>query len=505
MKKYTIIAIIFALIMAGCSKDFLDKEPQGVLSTEGFYINAENAMQAVNCCYDASRDAWTFVFTLVAMGDIASDDAEKGGSNPSDFFEMQLLKDFQITPSNWIVRAFWANLYSGIYRCNILTDRVPDIDMDAALRDRIIGEAKFLRALFYFHLIRSYGGVPLITEILDPDDFVQPRATAGEVWAQIEQDLLEAIPALPSRLEQPVSDYGRATSSAAKALLVKTYIYQKKWQQAKDLAKEIIDSYEYALVDDFASIFTLEGEFCEESIFEINFATLPPYNVGSQYMELQLPRMFKKIEVGTTDTTAGVWAGWGFNCPTEDLVNEFEPGDMRLSATATFDKDSLCTYTNEETGKQYIEIADNRMSPTGMYSKKAYVPTNQRPQAIGQGGGNAGSNIRLIRYADVLLFYGEACMEQGENAEARWALKQVRNRAGLSDYPTDPDYADLREAIYHERRVELALEHHRYWDLVRTDRGFTLPAWDPVKNGLLPIPQLEIDISQGVIVQNPGY
>jgi hypothetical protein len=505
MKKFTIFLMILAMIAVSCKKDFLDKQPQGVLSTEGFYTNADNARQAVNACYEASRDAWSFVFTLPSMGDIRSDDAEKGGSNPADFFEMQLLKDGLITPSNYIVQAYWMNMYNGIYRCNIVTEKVPGIAMDLTLRNQYIGEAKFLRALYYFHLVRSYGGVPLITTILDPTDYIQPRASAEAVWSQIEQDLKDASTLLPGVNAQAVSDRGRATSGAAKALLVKTYSYEKKWTEAESLAREIMDSGEYSLVQDYASQFTYTGEWDNESIFEINFATLPPYNVGSQYMEVQLPRAFKKVEVGTTDTTAGQWSGWGFNCPTQNLVDEFEPGDSRLHASIIFNGDSLCTYNDATSGKNYIEIADNSQSPTLMHNHKSYVPTDLRPQAIGQGGGNAGVNIRILRYADVLLLYAEAAMENGKDGDAKAALKDVRNRAGLSDYPTDPKYADLREAVYHERRVELALEHNRYFDLVRWGRASTLPGWDPVKGGLLPIPQIEIDVSQGALTQNPGY
>ncbi len=502
MKKIFYLFTIISIV-SSCAKDFLDKPPQGSYSSENFYTTEANAILATNACYEATRDAWAHGFTDMAIGDVASDDAMKGGSNPSDFFEMQLLKDFNINPSNWIVRALWERMYVGIYRCNIVLEKVPAIEMSSELKNRMLGEAHFMRAYYYSYLVKVYGGVPLVIKLLTPSEYQTPRSTVEQVYAQMEKDLRQAIAYLPDNYGD--AEKGRATKGAAQSLLVKAYIFQEKWQQAEQLADSIITGGQYSLMPNFSDIFQQSGEHCRESIFEINFASIEGKNVGTQSMEVQLPRNFKRVLVGTNDTSKGEWSGWGFNCPTDNLVQEYEAGDIRLHATVMFHADSLCQYTDQTNGNSYIEVADCSQSPTLKHSKKVYVPHYERPQAFGIGSGQSGTNLRVIRYADVILWCAEAAMELGHDAKAREMLKMVRNRAGLSDYPSNPKYTDLREAVYHERRTEFAMEHHRYWDLVRWGRGNTMKNWREDRKGLLPIPQSEIDLSQGALQQNAGY
>ena len=277
---------------------------------------------------------------------------------------------------------------------------------------------------------------------------------------------------------------------AAKGMLAKVYMYQNNWVQVLRLTDEIIASGEYGLYNDYASLFTLDGENSNESVFEVQAATLPQGGGGSQYSEVQSPRA--PIPTG----------GWGFNSPSENLNSAYEPGDPRREATIIYAGENLGDGTSIPT------IVDNPR-----YNQKAYVRATDPRSPNGMG--DAGKNIRILRYADVLLMNAEAANQQGQLAKALANLRLIRTRARGTNTAILPDVTTtdpvaLRQAIWRERRIELAMEHDRFWDIVRQGRAGTIlraigKNFVDNKNEVFPIPQNRIDVSGGLITQNPGY
>lgn len=471
-----------------CSEDFLDKAPKAQLTESSFFQNQQQATQSVNAVYSYLRSFDVHVFSYIGITDIASDDAEKG-SVPGDAGFLQDINDFTFDANNGAPTGIWSGYFRGVFRANQAIENISAIEMDANLKNRLLGEARFLRAYFYFFLVRTYGGVPIIERPLNPDEYQQSRNTREEVYEFIKADLQFALDHLPLKSEYVPEDMGRATKGAAQAYLAKVNLFQNDFQGAYDNAVAVINSGEYSLYPDYLGIFREEGEHSSESIFEVSAVALEQGGGGHQYNEVQGIRGFPN-------------QGWGFNSPSDDLEAAYEEGDPRKEATIIFDGDTL------PSGE--IVVADPNMGDNAKFSKKAHIPV--RPPS---GYGNSGANIRLMRYADILLIAAEAANELGNSAEALMYLNQVRERArqGNPDVLPDvttTDQGELRMAIYHERRVELAMEQHRYFDLVRQGRAQEVFAnlginWIPGKHEVFPIPQSEIDVSGGVLEQNPGY
>jgi len=473
------------LIMAGCSS-FLDKKPMGVESSATFFKTKDQALEATTAVYDVT--AWRYSQEIFEwfLGDICSDDAEKGGENAADWSELQQLKEFHGTASNSISYYRWSEFYQGVYRANLVIQNVPTIAMDATLRDRLVAEAKYLRAWFYFQLVKTFGAVPLITTILTPDQYCQPKSTIEQCWAQIEKDLNEAAAVLPEKSAYGSSDAGRATRGSANALLAKASVFQAKWGQAQSSAAKVIDSKEYDLEKNYADIFTLKHQNGIESVYEIQHLYVPT----SAYGDLNEGQE-TSIYQGSRKSTG--FTGWGFDCPTLDFVKEFENNDLRLGATVVFNGDVIWENT------PWQQKADNSQSPTKMAARKYMLEY----QAVAPDISNSPANWRAIRFADVLLFHAEASNELGDATDALKSLNRVRGRANLPAVSvTDQD--SLRQAIWHERRVELGMEGQRFFDLVRQGRASKVLA----KNGFVkgqdeyfPLPQLELDVC-GKLKQN---
>jgi len=481
------ISVFLGAVLFSCD-DFLEKAPKGELTSENFFKDANQATQAVNAVYAHLRSFNVHVFSYIGVTDIASDDADKG-SVPGDSGFLQDINDFTFDANNTAVNGIWQGYYQGIFRANQVIINVPGIDMDEALKARLIGEARFLRAYFYFFLVRAYGDIPLIEAPLNPDEYNQARVSKDVIYSFIEEDLTYAAENLPTKSEYGAADLGRATSGAAKSYLAKVHLFQKEYQEAFDNATEVIESGEYALYPDYEAIFRREGEHSSESIFEVSTVALEQGGGSSQFNEVQGIR-------GNPNN------GWGFNSPSADLIASFEEGDPRLDATVINNGDTLST------GE--VVIADPNMGANARFSQKAWVP--ERPPI---NYGNSGANIRLFRYADLLLIAAETANELGNSTQALVYLNQVRARARQGNDGILPDISttnqtELREAIWHERRVELAMEQHRYFDLVRQERAQEVFAalginWTQGKHEVYPIPQSEIDISGGTLTQNPGY
>ena len=492
--KYSLWLFLSGLFLVTGCQDFLNKPLQGKLTQQNFPTTGDDALAATNAVYYTLRDA-NYHTGLFPILDIMSDDARKG-SNPSDQAStIGSYDNFSNTSTEESLSRWWSTLYQGIRRANVVIDKVPGITMDPALQKQYIGEAKFLRALFYFDLVRAWGGVPLVTGLNPPLDL--GRASQDEIYALIKQDLLDAIGVLPEKSQERASDYGRATKGAANSLLARVYLFLGDFPNVEKYCLEVIHSDEYALEPDFSDANSVKGEMGVESIFEIgalgNLEGIE--NGGDFYANAQAVR-------GTPNR------GWGFNRPTLDLMKAFEPGDPRLDKTVIFLGEVLDgVKIIGDVGTPDLTL-DNKGDTVEIecYNQKVWTPGVTVAASQGY-------DRRLIRYADVLLMAAEALNEDGNPTEARTYLNQVRARARQGNNSILPDITEnnkdaLRELILHERRVELALEGFRFWDLVRTGKADSVLGplgFKKGKNELLAIPQSEIDLSQGKIKQNPNW
>lgn len=391
-----------------------------------------------------------------------------------------------------------------IYQCNEILDDIEKSghkDDTEAIRNR--GEALFFRAWCYFNLVRAFGEVPLVTiKVVEASDANVPKTTAEKIYEQIDKDLTEAEECLPLRWD---SDYtGRLTWGAARSLHARTYMMRNDWDNMYTASTEVIKSGIYNLNTPVDKVFTVEGENCGESIFELQCeatdAMKEDASIGSQFCQVQGVR------------GAGEWdLGWGWHMATKLMGEAFEPGDPRRNATLLYFRRSTDEpITPENTNQPYGESPVS--TAMGAYfNKKAYTDPTLRRKYSRMG---FWVNIRLIRYPDVLLMAAEAANEKGLTGEAAGYLEQVRAhaRGTLADVLPKVESASqsvLRDAIRHERRVELALEPDRFYDLVRW--GIAKEVLQAAgknyqdKNALLPLPQTEIDKSNGVLVQNPDY
>ena len=510
MKKYiTPILSAFLLVTTISCEDYLERPPYGVLTVDNFYKTPAQLSQGLTDAYNYLGSA-DFETPLFVLGNIVTDDSEKGGSDVNDFAAAYELSRFQTVASNSVSLQLWAICYKGIFNSNIIIEEADALqDTNPELVNRIRAEAKFLRGLYYFNLATAFGGVPLVLSPLTPSEADAERASFDATWDQIEKDFSEAVSVLPLKSEYPASDLGRATSGAANVMLAKAQLMRQKYPEAESALEKVVSSNEYALVDDFGKIFTSSFENGVESVFEIQHKNTQSSG-GSEGTGVNRYSWSRKN------------GGWGFDCPTEDLKDEFEVGDPRLIYTFTFTGDIF------DAG----DVTDNTESPTGYHNRKVYLSTSERDNPIN----DQGYNIRYLRYADVLLLYAEVLNENGKAAEALTYLNMIRDRARDTS-PSDPrrtfqtvdivvnlpsiittDKDELRDLIWHERRVELALEYHRKFDLVRQQRyGDVMRAYSANHDSdkgllfndsyhdLIPVPAEEIDRSETAVGQNPGY
>lgn len=473
------------LILAGCQNSFLDVPPQGQQPSQQFWISADDAGKAVNAMYANLREWNNAAFAPIALESMASDDAEKG-SSPSDATFFNTYDNFTVTSTDGQLGGFWSGQYQTINLANQVLANIPAITMDEALKSRYLAEAKFIRAYAYFRLVRAFGDVPLRLSLAkDASEYNIARSPKAEVWAAIEKDLSEATGVLPQNYGS--GDLGRVTKGAALSLHAKVAMYQKKWADVKSLTDQVM-GMGYKLFPDYEQGFRVKNENNSESIFEIQCQRILGNAAASnsQYSQVQGVR-------------GSVGGGWGFNIPTASLVAEFETDDPRKDATIIFRGETT------PDGDIIPAAGDNPM-----YNQKSYVPFTTYISGYNEG---ADQNIRVIRYAEVLLMNAEANMELNNAAAALTSLNAVRARArgakiNILPNVTTTDQATLRKAIYHERRVELAMEFDRYFDVIRQGRGaevFGSKGFKAGKNEVWPIPQNEIDLSGGVLTQNQGY
>ncbi len=489
--------IIFALFtMFGCKK-VLDQKILGSYQASEFFTSDANATVAVNTAYtpllftDAGSNA------IWVLGDVASDDAIKGG-NPGDQADFLRIDEYNITPSNSAVEGVWRRYYDGIFKCNVVIDGLPESNtaVSADVRKTVVGQAKFLRAYYYFLLTNFYGKIPLHLKVETGEESQSPAMEQTAIYAQIETDLKDASDGLPATW--PNTDQGRATKGAAMALLAKAYLFEQKWDLAAQTAKAVEALGIYNLLPKYSDNFNQATKINDEAIFSVWHKTGASPFLGNNLNQWFAPRSIN---------------GYGFFYPTQSLVDNFE----KSSASDT--TDPRLDYSVARAGHPYFDVDfDPTWTTTGYLSKKQIQPLSEIPTNI-KGDGNL--NYEAIRFADILLVEAEALNEMGSSSDALIPLNKVRKRARES-YLNDPslpgyglqvpagllpditvtDQATLRDLIRKERRSELALEFQRFFDIMRYGEAYAtnalkdVPNFNYTNNRFFPIPQSERDTNK---------
>ena len=481
-----VIKLLLVVFMFSACDDFLTEDLKGTFSSDTFYQNDKQAIQAVNGCYNAIAFG-NFNNAIWVFGDVASNDAVKGG-NPGDQAEITYIEEFNVDANNGIINNYWSFAYEAIARANNVIAYVPDVPMEDELKNRLIGEAKFIRAYTYFNLANIFGKVPLkLLPQLTKEAIHVPLSDISAIYQQMEKDLLDAAMVLP--VTYSASETGRMTRGAALAMLGKINMYQQNWPLAIEHFHEVEALGIYDLLPDYAAVFMLENENSYESIIEI------------QHLSGQVPFAGNALNQWFAPAPEG---GYYFNAPTQSLVDAFEKSssamvDPRLDASIG------------RAGSLWLngEPFNAGWSPTGYLTKKHQQPLSQVSSSLK---GDGDLNYIYLRYADVLLFKAEAFNEMNMPDSALTNLNRVRQRARNSYEGILPDglledigttsQSLLRTAIQHERRVELAQEFHRYFDLMRWGRTVaesTLGSeFDYETKRYLPVPQAEIDANQAI-------
>lgn len=462
---------------SACSEQQLDLAPISNANSADFYKTDKDINQAVLSTYDIlqsrSQYGHFFIFFMETRADNSEvEDIIKGVGDEGN------IDLFREIPTSPILNNTWISSYAGIQRCNTVLARIDKITMNENEKNIRKGEVKFIRALTYFNLVRIWGGVPQVTNELEniSESYAFGRASVDEIYSLIINDLKDAVVALP--VSFPRTEVGRASKGAALTLLGKVYLTRKNYKEAADTLRLVANSSKYSLLSNYADVFDIAKENGAESIFEIQFLK-GGLGEGGIHSILTAPR-------SNTTLTGGIGAGNGDNIPTTNLLEQFETNDSRLTVTVS-------------------RLPDKRLYTTKYLDK---------PFAIN----DDGRNVIVLRYADVVLMLSEALNELGfeANGEAFALLNQIRTRANVKKYTVSdlPNQNSFRLAIEKERRLELAMENHRWFDLIRTERALEVMNSYPetrvqrtVKEYqlLFPIPQSQVDINPTKIKQNEGY
>lgn len=493
MKKISLFTMLLALtVLVSCNKDWLDVKPHGTTLEANYYRNADEAFAGLISAYDPlGFEVVKDYASKVGLLNTASDDCYAGGGSYGDRATWEAWNTFTVDAAVGPQDDFWGRNFKGVARCNTLLSKLPDVPMDESLKARFTAEAKFLRAYYYFDLVRLFRNVPLFVKPVLPSEFFSAtQATPEEVYAQIELDLNEAIPDLPLTVSDDMR--GRVTKMAATALLGKVILFQNnesRMLEAAALFEQVNTSPNYELLPDYADIFRPDNKFNKESIFEITHTSAavgywgpwPPAGEGHIFTQMCGPRAY----VGPTYSP-----GWGFNPINMDLVNLLKTDNRYLATCANIDSLEQAGVASYEKGYQN----------TGYFLQK-YAPLKD---FLSSGGGDPvlewPMNYIEIRLADTYLMEAEALVRGGNAGEAQVWLDRVRARVGLPSVPA------TLENIYNERRLELATEGHRFFDLVRTGQAASVLAFKgftPGKNEILPIPLTELANTK--LKQNSNY
>jgi len=486
----TIIAglFTFSLLMFSCNDNFVKISPEYSIDSENYFNSEDDYYMALVAAYDLLQPS----YANVILGEIASDNTLCGGESPTDVIGWQQVDDMIHTSTNSNLKDIWNWMFAGVQRANYFMEFKDKIDFDG--KEQMIGEIRFLRAYYNFELVKWFGPIPLkVDERFNlGDETTLPRVPVSEVYALIEEDLIFAADVLPV---QP-SQAGRVTKGAAQALLGKAYLYQEKFTESATVLDEVIIGGAYSLMTNFNDIFEDASENGPESVFEVQYTDLEGAGFGClQCSEGNVAVGFS----GVRGYTGPLFSpGFSFNVPVQDAVDAFEPGDLRKGVTIL----DIVAFA-DTTGAAYTTGNEH----TGYFNRK-YIPRKRNENAQNDLNLTNPNNYRAIRYSDVLLMAAEANNRgQISDTKAQEYLNQVRRRAFGDEYhDITLTGAALTDAIYHERRVELMGEGHRFFDLVRTGKaGEEIDGFVVGKNELFPVPIEEINFSAGNWTQNPNY
>jgi hypothetical protein len=492
-----LIGAFFISMISSCSDDFLEVQPEGKPLESAYYQNQDEAFAGLISVYDLLRKNSGGFENMITMMNAGSDDHYAGGGGATDGVGIQSFSNYTQN-SNTIPPSFWNDYYQGVFRANVLLQKLPDVPMDETLKTRFVAETKALRALYYFNLVIMFKNIPLVLEPLTPANmYEQVQANPGDVYAQIVKDLTEAIPDLPATV--PAAEKGRLNKGAAQALLGKVYLYDGKKSLAAAQFAEVngtpgqTNQYGNKLLTDYNDLWAVANRFNAESILETSHSSVGSSywgNWGSSADEgntvnvMVGPRGYVKIGSDAPDLPSG----WSFSVITQDLY-DFMKDDPRFESTV------LDIKAMKEAGKvNYTEGYQN----TGYFLNKFTPRISDVSTGTGDAVLNYKQNTYIIRLADTYLMEAEALGATGARAQA--LLDAVRARVGLPSVPVS------MEAIKAERRRELAGEGFRFFDLVRWGdasaklgpRGFVAG-----KNEIFPIPYKELENTK--LVQNPNY
>lgn len=479
--------LIISLGVISCEK-FLAVDPPYAQDAENYFLTEEDYDNALTGAYDLLQSS----FLSVWIGEIASDNTIAGGESVNDTEGLHQMDNMTHGAVNNELRSLFRWNYAGLTRANyILEQQTNSTAIDFFGKDHVFAEAKFLRAYYYFELVKVFGGVPLIIdERIGVEEAKNiPRATAEEVYAQIESDLIDAAAVL-----QPFAGQkGRATSGAAKALLGKVYLYQGKNAEAATVLGEVISSGMYSLIPNYDDLFLASSEGNSETVFDVQYSGLEGGSYGCLVcLEGNAGPGFH----GIRQYNGPVYGdGNSYNLPTQELYDAFDASDPRRDATVL----DIDAFIAAQTDPSSITYAIGAGGHTGYYNNK-YI---KRQGEIGLPDDDLTSpvNYRVIRYADVLLMAAEANFLAGSTGLAQQYMDEVRARVGMPSVPVSSV-----DVIWNERRLELSCEGHRFFDLVRTGQAATyINGFQTGKHELFPIPQVEIDLAGGGWEQNPGY
>jgi hypothetical protein len=483
--KLTHIILVFSILlgMSGCTDDFIDRPIPYSIDSESFFNSEADYYNALIGAYDLLQST----YANAILGEIASNNTLCGGESATDVIGWQQIDDMTHTPVNSNLKDIWNWMFAGVNRANYILEFQDKTDFEG--KAIIIAEARFLRAYYYFELVKWFGPVPLKEVRFQlGDETTIPRSPIEEVYALIESDLMFAA----STLNYTAPQLGRATRGSAEALLGKVYLYQGEFSQAAISLENLIQNGPYDLVTDYDTIFENQGENGQESVFEVQYTDVEGAGFGClQCSEGNVAVGFSGVRnySGSTFTS-----GFSFNVPTQDVVDEFENGDIRKEV-AILDIEAWAAATGATFGTGFEH--------TGYFNRK-YLPRTRSSSAAGDLNLTNPNNYRAIRFADVLLMAAEAFNRGAiDDDRARQYLNRVRTRAALSDVTSSGNA--LTDAIFKERRVELVGEGHHFFDLVRTGRGSEIDGFTSGKNEIFPIPFEEIQFSNGNWQQNPGY
>ena len=499
IKVYCIAILAIAASLFSCKKSFVDIEPKGQFLSDNYYADKDQAFAAVVATYDVLRKNSGGFENMLALMNAGSDDHFAGGGGPTDGNQLQVFSNYTITP-NSMAGSYWNDYYQGIFRANVVLSKLTDVPMENDLKNRFTAEVKALRGYYYFILVTMFKNIPLLLEPLTANGIYDvTQAKPEDVYAQIEKDLTEAAAVLPTTL--PSAEFGRFTKGAAKALLGKVYLYEKKNALAASTLAEVngttpgqTSSYGYKLLASFNSLWGSSSKFNTESILEVSHTNLSratwnnwgsASDEGNSFAQMIGPRSYQKKTAAAPDIYP---AGWSFSVITQSLYDVLKP-DPRFAATV-FDAAALKTAGTIDYTAGYMN--------TGYFLKK-FLPAATDVTTLG---GNTELNFTqgtyIIRLADTYLMEAEALGGTGTRAQA--LLDAVRVRVGLGSVPVS------MQTIKNERRLELAGEGFRWFDLVRwgdaptvlQSRGFVQN-----KHEIFPIPSRELQGTK--LIQNPNY